>query len=65
VTQQYKQLVGRYQGIPFARSVSFDLDGYVVSKALDGLFYVVGEQEKQIRTNPAARATTLLKEVFK
>jgi hypothetical protein len=65
VTRQSKELIGRYQDIPFARSVSFDLDGYVVSKALAGLFYVVGEEEKRIRTNPAARATTLLKDVFK
>jgi hypothetical protein len=35
-----------------------------VSKALAGLFYRVGEEEK-IRTNPAARVPTLLKEVFK
>jgi len=35
-----------------------------VGKALDGLFHVVGEQERQIRTNPAARTTDLLKEVF-
>ena len=47
VNQQYQELVGRYQGIPFAKSVSFDLDGYVASKALAGLFYVVGEEEKQ------------------
>lgn len=65
VTRQYKELVGRYQGIPFAKSLTFDLDGYVVNKALAGLFYMVGEEEKRIRTNPAARATALLKEVFK
>ena len=41
-----------------------DLDGYAVTKALDGLFYVLGEEEKKIRTNPAARVTDLLKEVF-
>jgi hypothetical protein len=36
----------------------------VLGKSLDGLFVVLGEQEKQIRTNPAARTTDLLKEVF-
>jgi len=40
------------------------VDGYVVDKALAGLFHVVGEEEKKIRTNPAARVTDLLKEVF-
>jgi hypothetical protein len=56
--------VGRYQAIPFATSESLDIDHYVVTKALDGLFYVLGEEEKKIRTNPAARVTDLLKDVF-
>ena len=65
VSKQYKDLVGRFDSIPFAKSQAFDLDGYVVDKGLGGLFTVLGEQEKQIRTNPSARATDLLKEVFK
>jgi hypothetical protein len=65
VSRQYKELVGRFDAIPFAKSQAFDLDGYVVEKGLGGLFTVLGEQEKQIRTNPTARATDLLKEVFK
>jgi hypothetical protein len=64
VTRQYKELVGRYEAIPFVKKESFDLDHYVVFKALDGLFYMVGEEEKKIRKNPAARTTELLKEVF-
>jgi len=43
---------------------SLDINRYVVDKSLDGLFHVLGEQEQQIRTNPAARATDLLKQVF-
>ena len=65
VTRQYKDLVGRFESIPFAKSQAFDLDGYVVDKGLAGLFHVLGEQEQQIRTNPTARVTDLLKEVFK
>jgi hypothetical protein len=64
VTRQYKELVGRYQAIPFAKSESLDVDHYVVAKSLDGLFHVLGEEEKKIRTNPTARVTDLLKEVF-
>lgn len=64
VTRQYKKLVGRYEGIPFTKSVVFDVDQYVVKKAMDGLFYVLGQEEKKIRNNPAARVTDLLKEVF-
>jgi hypothetical protein len=64
VVRKYKELMGRFETIPFAQSQTFDVDDYVVGKALDGLFHVVGEQERQIRTNPAARTTALLKEVF-
>jgi hypothetical protein len=64
VVKQYDALTEQYKNIPFASSKSLDIDHYVVSKALDGLFYELGEQEKQIRTNPAARTTSLLKEVF-
>jgi uncharacterized protein DUF4197 len=64
VAQQYEQLVGRYKSMPFASSPNLDLTSYVTDKTLSGLFTVVGEEEKQIRTNPAARATDLLKQVF-
>ena len=64
VTRQYQALVGKFDTIPFAKTQSFDLDNYVTGKALDGLFHVVGEQEELIRTNPAARTTVLLQEVF-
>jgi hypothetical protein len=64
VMQQYHALLGRFDAIPFTKSQVFDIDGYVTNKALDGLFHVVGEQEKLIRTNPTARTTELLKEVF-
>jgi hypothetical protein len=64
VTRQYKDLMGRVESIPFMKSESLDIDHYVVDKSLGGLFHVLGEQEKQIRTNPTARTTDLLKEVF-
>jgi hypothetical protein len=64
VTRQYKDLVGRFQAIPFVSIEAFDLDHYVTTKSLAGLFLVLGEEEKKIRTNPAARVTDLLKEVF-
>ncbi|GAC1616459.1 MAG: DUF4197 domain-containing protein [Candidatus Acidiferrum sp.] len=64
VTQQYKGLVDQYQSIPFARSQDLNINKYVLSKALEGLFYMLGEEERKIRKDPAARTTSLLKEVF-
>ncbi len=63
-TRAYKDMMGRYENVPFVGGQSLDLDDYVTNKSLDGLFYTVGEEEKKIRTNPAARTTDLLKAVF-
>ena len=65
VTQTYKQIRDKYSSLPFVQDIALDLDDYVTNRALDGLFYMVGEEEKKIRTDPAARVTDLLKRVFK
>ena len=64
VTRSYQELDDKMQTIPFAGSLRFDLDQYVTDQALDGLFFLVSEQEKMIRQDPAARSTDLLKKVF-
>ena len=63
VVQQYDQVLNSSPGGNLLAS-QFDLDKYVVGKTLDGLFHMLGEQEKQIRKDPAAQTTALLKEVF-
>lgn len=64
VNQQYNALVSKYKDLPFSKSIAFDVNQYVTEKTTDGIFYVVGQEEKKIRTNPSARVTDLLKEVF-
>ena len=64
VTKKYKDMMGKYESLPFVDKESIDLDSYVTNKAMDGLFFMVGEEEKKIRTDPAARVTDLLKTVF-
>jgi hypothetical protein len=64
VAQQYDGLSGQLKEIPFMKSEDLDINKYVVGKALDGLFYMLAEEERKIRKNPAARTTDLLKEVF-
>lgn len=63
-TRAYGNMMTRYESVPMMGKQSLDLDAYVTGKALDGLFYMVGEEEKKIRTNPIARTTDLLKSVF-
>lgn len=64
VVKQYNQLARGLRALPFGKSESFDITNYVVGKAMDGLFFMIGQEEKKIRTDPAARVTPLLVEVF-
>ncbi len=66
VTSAYKSLLGQAGGMlgGFFNTDSLDLDRYVTDRAMDGLFKYIAIQEKQIRENPTARTTDLLKKVF-
>jgi hypothetical protein len=64
-TRYYNDLVKKAKDIPFVGDkVNFDLNGYVTEEALNGLFKVLADEEKQIRENPVARTTDLLKKLF-
>jgi hypothetical protein len=60
----YDDLAARYAALPFTTRPALDLRGYVTDEGLDGLFTVLAEEERRIRTDPAARVTTLLQQVF-
>ena len=66
VTAAYKSLTN--QAGPLLGSLvegsALDLDQYVTNKSLDGLFKYIALEEKNIRENPTARTTDLLKKVF-
>ncbi len=64
VTNTYKTITSKIESIPFLKVNTTDLDQYVTDKTLDGLFYMLAQEEKQIRKDPAARVTDLLKDVF-
>jgi hypothetical protein len=64
VSRQYNQILDQARAIPFFRTEDYDLNRYVVDKALAGLFHVVGEEERKIRRDPAARVTDILRDVF-
>lgn len=63
-SRSYKELIRKYEAVPFVPTAKLDLDTYVTTKSVDGLFLMLGEEEKKIRTNPAARGTELLRKVF-
>ncbi len=53
-----------YNKIPFSKKVNTELDDHVTNKALDGMFVLIAKKELDIRENPAARTSELLKKVF-
>jgi hypothetical protein len=65
VTASYKNLMAQAGPMSsFLGKDAGDLDGYVTTKALDGLFKMVAAEEAKIRENPMARTSDLLKKVF-
>jgi hypothetical protein len=63
-TRLYENIMSKTKTMPFMSGMAVDLDDYVTRKSADGLFLMLGQQEKKIRGNPAARSTDLLKKVF-
>jgi len=63
-TKHWNSLMSTYNKIPFVKKVNPNLEQYVTDKAISGLFVQVAKEEKEIRDNPAARTTELLKKVF-
>ena len=63
-TKYWEQLVVAYNKIPMVVKMNPNLSEYATQKAIDGIFIVVAEEELQIRKNPAARVSAILKKVF-
>jgi len=65
VARKYKAVMGKYSSLPFGqKKLEKKVEEYTTEKSLDGLFYVLGQEEKRIRTEPAARTTELLRKIF-
>ncbi|MFT2010880.1 DUF4197 domain-containing protein [Pontibacter sp. 13R65] len=63
-TEYYTNLITAYNKLPLVQKVNPNLDEYATGKAIDGLFVMVANEEKNIRQNPGARSTALLQKVF-
>ena len=64
VTKKWSQLATKYNSLPFTKQINPDLEDYITNKAIYGLFILMAEQEKKIRTDPLARTTKTLRKVF-
>ncbi len=63
-TKHWNAMMTAYNKIPLVDKINPDLTAYVTEKALYGLFVMIEKEEKNIRKNPLARSTDLLKKVF-
>ena len=64
-TKYYSDIVNKYNNFPTTfKKINPDLVSYVVGKAVDALFDQVAKEEANIRANPIARTTEILKKVF-
>lgn len=64
-TRFYGDLANAYNSMPLTnRKIDPDINAYVSQRALDGLFTLVAEEEKNIRENPAERTSALMRRVF-
>lgn len=63
-TKYYGDLVNTYNKIPLVEKVNPDLNSYATDLAIQGLFTMIAKEEKNIRQDPLARTTDLLKKVF-
>jgi Protein of unknown function (DUF4197) len=63
-TKHWSTLVNAYNAVPLVKKMNPDLVEYTTNKAIDGLFIQIAKEELEIRKNPGARASDLLKKVF-
>ena len=63
-TKYWAELVNSYNQIPFVKKMNPNLTEYVTGKAIDGLFIMIAKEELNIRKDPLARTSELLKKVF-
>lgn len=64
LAQKYDRLAGKAAGLGLVRLEDASLDHYVTRKALDGLFLVIGDEERKIRRDPLGTGSALLGRVF-
>lgn len=64
LTQQYNSFAGKAAGFGLIRKEDANLSQYVTGKTLDGLYFMIGEEEKKIRQEPVGTGSALLKKVF-
>ena len=64
LAEKYNRVAGKASGMGLVKKEDANVDQYVTRKSLDGLYLMIGEEEKKIRQNPAAAGSDILRKVF-
>ena len=64
LADKYNAVAGKAAGLGLVKQEDANIQHYVTRRALDGLFLMIGEEERQIRRDPVGTGSALLKKVF-
>jgi len=64
LAQKYDAVAGKAAGLGLLKKEDANLNGYVTGRALDGLYFMIGEEERKIRKDPVSTGSAILKKVF-
>jgi Protein of unknown function (DUF4197) len=64
LADKYNAVAGKASGFGLVKKEDANIQQYVTGKALDGLYLMIGEEEKKIRKDPVGTGSALLKQVF-
>ncbi|MDI1246940.1 MAG: DUF4197 domain-containing protein [Rhodoferax sp.] len=64
LAEKYNQMAGKAAGLGLLKGDQVSIEQYVTAKSLDGLYLMIGEEEKKIRQDPVGSGSALLQKVF-
>jgi len=64
LADKYNAVAGKAAGFGLLRQEDANIQQYVTARALDGLYFMIGEEEKKIRQDPVGTGSAILKKVF-
>ena len=64
LANKYNEFAGKAAGFGLVRKEDANIQQYVTGKTLDGLYLIIGEEEKKIRQDPVGTGSAILQKVF-
>ncbi len=64
LAQKYNSFASKASTMGFVKKEDANIEHYVTGKTLDGLYFMIGEEEKKIRKDPIGTGSKILEKVF-